>query len=95
MTFAHRLTTNDCYYKLDTEHTQTGHWAHSDDDLVFFQEFGTRTKEATDGPLSYHKLCQRISVTVQKFNCSAIVNTWERIMGVSKEKKRADICDVV
>ena len=50
--------------------------AFSDDALAFFGELGKRTKEATDDPLSYHKLCQRISVTVQKFNCIvAIVNT--------------------
>ena len=46
----------------------------SDDALDFFQELGECTKEATDDPLSYHKLCQRINVTVQKFNSIAIGN---------------------
>ena len=33
------------------------------------------TKEATNDNLSYHKLCQHCSVTVQKLNYIAIVNT--------------------
>ena len=51
--------------------------AFSDDALTFSPELGKHTKEATDDPLSYHKLCdsQRISVTVQKFNYIAIGNT--------------------
>jgi hypothetical protein len=49
--------------------------AFSDDALAFVRELEKHTKEATDDLLSFHKLCQCICVTVQKFNCIAVVDT--------------------
>ena len=43
------------------------------DALEFFQDLGRRTKSQTKDVLSYHKLCQRISVTIQRFNTVSIL----------------------
>ena len=32
----------------------------------FFKELGCRTRTLTGDPQAYHKLCQRISVTIQR-----------------------------
>ena len=39
----------------------------------FFKGLGCRTRTLTGDPQSYHKLCQQISVTIQRFNCLSII----------------------
>ena len=48
---------------------------YGDDALDYFRALGRRIREYTHDPLSYYKLTQRISVTIQRFNSLAIVST--------------------
>ena len=45
------------------------------DAALFLKELGNCTRSHTSDPLSYLRLCQRISVTIQRFNCTAILGT--------------------
>ena len=42
------------------------------DALEFFQDLGRHTKSQTKDVVSYHKLCQRISVAIHCFNAASI-----------------------
>ena len=48
---------------------------YGDDALHFFKALGRQIREYTHDSLSYYKLTQRISVTIQRFNSLAIVST--------------------
>ena len=46
----------------------------------FFKVLGFHTRTLTGDPQSYHKLCQRISVTIQRFNCLSIISSSRHAM---------------
>ena len=45
------------------------------DALSFFKDLACRSRAITQDPLSYIKLCQRVSVTIQNFNTASILGT--------------------
>ena len=46
----------------------------------FFKELGFRTRTLTGDPQSYLKLCQLISVTIQRFYCPSIISSSRHAM---------------
>ena len=46
----------------------------------FFKELGCHTRTLTRDPQSYYKLCQQISVTIQRFNCLSIISSSRHAM---------------
>ena len=47
----------------------------SQDSLAFLKDLALRSRQLNHDPLSYLKLCQRISVCIQRFNCASVLGT--------------------
>ena len=47
----------------------------SADSLSFLKDLASRSRLLNRDPLAYIKLCQKISITIQRFNCVAILGT--------------------
>ena len=45
----------------------------SEDTIAFLHELANRIRSQTHDPLQYIKLCQRVSICVQNFNCASIM----------------------
>ena len=45
----------------------------SEDTIAFLHELANRIRSQTHDPLQYIKLCQRLSICVQNFNCASIM----------------------
>jgi hypothetical protein len=44
-----------------------------EDTIAFLHELANRIRSQTHDPLQYIKLCQRLSICVQNFNCASIM----------------------
>ena len=65
------LCLSHCFVPIAIESTGV----FSRDAAMFFRDLANRSRTQTDDSQAYLKLCQQISVTVQRFNCTAVLGS--------------------